>query len=130
MPFIFRQRAHCGGQGCYAPLAAFPHQADALRGRFEADAATVFGGVPADELGALEAGDDAAHGWRADLFGIGKFAKRFRSAENEDGKCGELRGADAAFAVANAKAAQQVNGSGVELVGEFDRCGVRRRKSG
>jgi hypothetical protein len=81
--------------------------------------------VAADEFGALEAGDDAAHGWRADLFGGGKFAERFGSAEDEDGKRGELGRTDSAFAVANAEAAQQVDRGGVELIGEFGCCGGR-----
>jgi len=53
------------------------------------------------------------------LLGIGKFTQRSRTAKNENGKGGELRGADAAFAVAHAEAAKKVNGRGVQAVGDF-----------
>ncbi len=92
--------------------------------------AAVFGGVAADQAPAVQAGDDAAHGGWADLLGIGEFAEPFRAAENEDGQGGKLSGADATFAVADAQPAQQVDGGGVKLVGEFDCCGVGRRKGG
>ena len=41
------------------------------------------------------------------------------SAEDEDGESGKLGGADVGFAIADAKAAEQVDGAGVELVGDF-----------
>ena len=117
--FVFRQTAHDFGEGFDAALPAFPHQTDSFGSRFEADAAAVFGGVAADKAGMLEAGDDAAHcGWTY-LLGAGELAERFGSAENEDGKRGELRGADATFAVTHAQPAEQVNGRGVQLVGDF-----------
>ncbi len=122
LAFVFWELPHSFGQGFDAALAAFPHQADTLGRGFEADAAAVCGGVTAHQSRALEAGDDAAHGWRADLFGVGKLAKRPGPAEDQDRKRGKLGGADAAFAVADAKPAQQVNCSGVKLVGN-----VRRR---
>ena len=113
-----------------AELPGLPHQADAFGRGFEADAAAVVGGLAADEFGALEAGDNAAHRWRADLLGVRKFAEGFGAAENEDGESGELGGADAAFAVADTQAAQQVDGSGVELVGEFGYCRGQRSTGG
>ena len=114
------------GEGFYAAFARFPHEADAFRRSFEADAAAVFGGVAADQPGALEAGDDAAHGWRSDLFGVGELTERSGTAEDEDGERGKLGGADAGFAVADTKAAQQMDGGGVELVGDFGCCLGRR----
>ena len=78
--------------------------------------------MASDEAGALEAGDDAAHGRRAYLFGVGKFAKRSGTAKDEDGERGKLGGADASFAVTDAKAAEQVNGCRVELVGDLGCC--------
>ena len=70
-------------------------------------------------MGAVEAGDNAAHGRRADLFGIGEFAEGSRAAKDENRKRGKLGGADAAFAVANAKTAKQVNCGGMKLIGEI-----------
>jgi hypothetical protein len=77
--------------------------------------------MTADQPGALEAYDDAAHSGWADLFGTGKFAERFWSAEDEDGEGGELGGADASFAIADSEAAEQVDGGGVKLIGDFGR---------
>ena len=76
---------------------------------------------------ALEAGDDAAHGGWPDLLGVGELAERLWSAEDEDGKGGKLGRADVSFAVADAKAAEQVDGGGVELVGDFRSCVAERR---
>jgi hypothetical protein len=85
LAFVFGELPHGFGQGFDAALTAFPHQADTLGRRFEADAAAVCGGVASDQARALEAGDDAAHSRRADLFGVGKLAKRSGAAEDEDG---------------------------------------------
>jgi hypothetical protein len=138
LPRGFRQARHGRGERVDAALARFPHEAHPFWGCFEADAATVFCGVAADESGALEAGDDAAHRGGADLFRIGKFAKRLWTAEDENGKGGKLGRADTALAVANAKSAKEVNGGGVELVSKFesrqvslrDGFGRRRRRRG
>lgn len=119
LSFVFGKPVHCLGERLYAALARFPHQADAFGRSFEAHAAAVFRGVPANQAGALETGDNATHGRRADLFGVSKLAERFWAAEDEDGESGKLGGADASFAVADAKAAEQVDGSGVKLIGDF-----------
>lgn len=124
--FIFRQGRHDLCEGFDAAVPAFPHQADAFGRRFEADAARVIGGVAANQFRALQTGDDAAHRGRAHLLGVGEFAERFGAAEDEDGECGELGGADVALAVADAQAAKQVDGCGVELVGDVGCCGRRR----
>jgi hypothetical protein len=130
LSLVFGEPVHCFGKGLYAAFARFPHQADAFGRSFEAHAAAVLRGMPADERGALKAGDDAAHGWRADLLGTGKFAERFWSAEDEDGEGGELGRADASFAVANAETAEQVDGGGVKLIGDFCSCLGRQRRFG
>jgi hypothetical protein len=75
--------------------------------------------VAAHQATTLKAGDDAAHRGRANLFGVGEFAEGARASEDEDGERGELSGADTTFAVANAKAPEQMDGGGVELVREF-----------
>jgi hypothetical protein len=131
---IFGERGESFGQGFDAALASLPHQADAFGCGFEVEAAAVFGGVAAEQAGAVKAGDDAAHSGRANLLGVGKLAKRSGAAEDEYGERGELGGADAAFAVANTEPSEQVNGGGVELVGDVHcrrgsrqeaDCGVR-----
>ena len=122
LPLVFVKASNGIGQRFYATFARFPHQADALGRSFEAQAAAVFGGVSTDELGALEAGDDAAHGGRAYLFGVGELTERSGAAEDKDGERRKLGGADVGFAVADAKAAQQVDCGGVELVGDFGCC--------
>lgn len=80
-------------------------------------------------MGAVEAGDDTAHGGRSDLFGVGEFPEGSRAAKDENRKRGKLGGADAAFAVANAKAAKQVNCGGMKLIGEIHRHFVQGRRS-
>jgi hypothetical protein len=127
LTLVFSEPTHCVGKGVHAAIARFPHQANPFGRSFEADAAAVFGGVPAYEASALESGDDAAHGGRADLLGISELAERFGSAEDENGEGGKLGGADASFAIADAKAAEEVDGGGMELVGDFNGCGIRRR---
>jgi hypothetical protein len=119
--FVFGEAGNGTGKRFYAPIARFPHEANAFGGRFEANAAAVFGGVAADQSCALETGDDAAHCWRTDLLSVGKFAERFGAAEDEDREGGKLGGADAGFAIANTEAAEQVDGDGVKLVGDFGR---------
>lgn len=99
------ERVECVGESFYSPLAAFPHQTDAFGRSFEPNAAAIFGGVAADEARAFQASDDAAHGGRADLLGIGKFAEGFWPAKNEHRKRGKLRRADPGFAVADAQPA-------------------------
>jgi len=138
LAFTFAKPSHGLCERFDAALAALPHEAHAPRGCLESDAAAVVRGVAADQSGALEAGDDAAHRGGADLFGIGKLAKRLCTAEDKDGKGGKLGRADTALAVADAKAAKEVNGGGVELVSKFesrqvslrDCFGGRRRRGG
>jgi hypothetical protein len=99
------------------------HQGNAVGGSFEADAACVVSGVAANEPGALQAGDDAAHGGGADLLGGGQFAEGFRPAENEYRKSRKLGGSDSAGEIADTQAAEKVDGGGMELVGDAE--GVR-----
>lgn len=126
LSFAFGKPVDCFGEKLHAAFARFPHQADAFGRSFEAHAAAVFRGMPTDESGALEAGDDATHGGWPDLLSVGELAERLWSAEDEDGESGKLGGADVGFAVADAKAAQQMNGGGMELVGDFRGCLGRR----
>ena len=73
---------------------------------------------PAHQTGALQARDDTAHRWRADLLGLGKLAERSRAtSKHQNRKRGELRRANTAFAVAHAQPPQQVNRRGVQPVG-------------
>ena len=62
------------------------HQLYSFRSSFETDAAGVLSCVAANQAGTLQAGDDAAHGRWADLFGIGELAERARSRKDQDGK--------------------------------------------
>ena len=137
LSFIFRQSPQGFRQSFHAALAPFPHDFGSFGGRCQADAPPVFGRLPADQPGALEPGYDAAHGGGTDLLGIGQLAERPGTAKHQDGKGGKLRGANAAFAVANTKAAQQVDRCRVELVGDVhgsqggcNRSGLMCRCSG
>jgi len=120
LPLLFRERSERTGKRFDAALAPLPQERYAFGCGFEADPPAVFRGVAADQSRALKALDDATHGGRANLLGIGEFAERSRSTEDEDGKRGELRRADAAFAVANTEPAKQMDGGGMKLIGEFD----------
>jgi hypothetical protein len=122
---IFGERGEGCSQRFDAALAALPHQADTFGRCFQSHAAAIFGGVAAEQSRALEAGDDAAHSRWSDLLGIGKFAKRSGATEDQNGERGELGGTDAAFAVADAELPEQVNGDGVQLIGD-----VRLRANG
>ena len=75
LSLVFREAVHYFGERFDAALARFPHEADTFWRSFKTHAAAVIRGVPADQSGALKAGDDAAHGWRANLLGIGKLAE-------------------------------------------------------
>jgi len=110
-------------QEFHAALSAFLQDFGALGGGFEAEAAFVVGRGAADQAGADEAGDDAAHGGRANLLGFGEFAERTRPSKNQDGKRGELCWADPADRVAGSDAAEQVDGGGMEQVGDLDGIG-------
>jgi hypothetical protein len=124
--FVFGQNANHIGQRFHAAFARLPHKANAFGCCFEADAPAVIGRMAADHSRALEAGDDAAHCRRTDLLSVGKFAERLWSTEDEDGESGKLGGTDVGFAVADAKSAEQVDGGGVKLVGDFGRDNLGR----
>jgi len=102
-----------------AELASFMEEARALRRGANVQAAGVarvrgnFG-----QAAAGKAGNDAAHGGGLDLFGGGEFFQCFRSAENQNRKSGELCGANAGGHILFAHPAQQMDGSGVEAVGD------------
>ena len=50
------------------------HKLSSFAGGLEEETASVFRDLTANEARTLEVGDDAAHGRRADLFGVGEFA--------------------------------------------------------
>ena len=120
--FVFGQRRECFGEHFYAASAAFPEDFGSPGGGCQPDAASIFCGLPPNQAGALKACDDAAHGRRTDLFGVGQFAEGCGPAEDQDREGGKLGRTDAAFTVADAKAAEQVNGGGVQLIGGVVDC--------
>ena len=106
-------------EGCNAAAARLLEQARALGRGTDVRAA----GVPGvagngDETVALESGDDAAHGGRLDLLGGGQLAQRFGPGEDQHRERRQLRWTHAAGRVVPANAAQEVNGSGVQPVGD------------
>ncbi len=102
-----------------APVARLMHQARAFCAGAYLQAAGVVGvRGDRDQAAAGEAGDDAAHGGRFDLLGGSEFAESLRAAENQYGKRGKTRGAFAGCGVLLPHAAQQVNGCGVQVVGQ------------
>lgn len=68
--FVFGQSRECFCERFYSALAALPQNSGAFGGGGKPDAAPVFRWVAANQSGALEAGDDAAHGGRANLLGL------------------------------------------------------------
>ena len=91
----------------------------ALGGGANLHAAGVVGvGGNGDQAAAGQASDDAAHGWRLDLLGGGQFAQCFRASEHQHRKRGEPRGAFAGGDILLAHTAQQVDGGGVQAVGD------------
>ena len=106
-------------EGFDAARASLAHEADAPWRSFEADPAAVLGGVTPDQPGALEAGNDAAHGGRPDLLGLGELTKGpGASSKDEDRECGELGRPHSAGEIANAQAAQEMNSGRVKLIGD------------
>ncbi len=62
--------------------------------------------------------DDARHrGW-ADLFGSGEIAESHRAGEDDDRESGETRRVQAAAFVFAAQLPQEMNGDGMEFVGD------------
>jgi hypothetical protein len=60
------------------------------------------------------------------LLGIGKLAKRSRPAKNQNRQGGKLRRANTALAVAHTQPPEQVNGCGVETVGDRRSVALRQ----
>ena len=102
-----------------AALASSLQQACAFASGVDVQAAGVVS-VFADlgQAAAREASHDPAHGGRFDLLGGRKFSQSFRAGKDQDRQCGELRRADSAGDILLAHAAQEMNGSGVQAVGD------------
>jgi hypothetical protein len=84
-------------------------------------------GLNFGEAGALQAGDDAAHGGSFDLLGGGQLAQRHGASEDEEGKRGEAGRADSGENVLLAGVAKKMDGGGVQAVGYFETGGRLRR---
>lgn len=123
----FAEGLQCLDQGFDAAAAAFLEELGAFGGGFEADAALVIGGLAADQAGADEAGDDAAHGGGADLFGFGQLTEGAGSSKDQNREGGKLGWADPANGIAGADAAEQMDGGGMELVADLDGVGGREK---
>ena len=107
------------GQFVDAPVACLVQQARAVCARTDLQAAGVSGvRGDFDQAAAGQAGYDAAHGGRFYLLGGGEFSESSRAAEHQNGKRGETRGAFAGGGILLAHAAQQVDGGGVQVVGQ------------
>jgi hypothetical protein len=115
---FFRKQFKSIRQSFYAAFAAFRKNFFSFRSCGKTDSSSVFSCVAFYEAGALKSSDDAAHRGRANLFGIGKLAEGFRAAKDKDGKRGKLGGANAAFKVADPQATEEMNGGGVEAIGD------------
>jgi hypothetical protein len=127
LKFLRMQGLQGLGQEFDAAATAFLEELGAFGGGFEAEAALVVGGGATDQAGADEAGDDAAHGGRADLFGFGQLAEGTRASKNKNREGGKLGWADSANGIAGADAAEQMDGGGMKLVADLDRVGEREK---
>ena len=72
----------------------------------------------------FEGVDDAGHGWWPHLLGGGEVAETEWSAEDDDRQRGKPRGIEAAAFVFAAEFAEEMDGGGMELVGEFGGVGA------
>ncbi len=117
--------AQAVGEDFHAAPAAFEQNARAFVCCRNLRAALVLSGAPPYQFRTFKSGNDPAHGGRTYLFGGGQLADGTRASEYQHRESGELCGANAAGAVHNAEAAQQVDGGGMEAVGY--RRGVRGR---
>ena len=116
---LFRREAfELRGEVGDAHLASILQQTRAFRCGGDAHTAGILGIFSdLDQAAALEASDDTAHSGRLDLFCGGEFLQRLRSAENQHGQGGKTRRALTGGDVLLAHAAQQVNGGGVQAIG-------------
>lgn len=76
-----------------------------------------------DEALLFEGVDDPRHGGRTNLLGGGEVAQGDGACEDDDGESGQARSIEAAAFVLSAEFSQQVDGRGVELVGNILRVG-------
>ncbi len=78
--------------------------------------------APGDQAVRLQTGHQAGDGGWSDLLGAREVAEGDRAGKDDDGECGEGRGAESGRLVLDAKAAQEVDGGRVQAVG--DRLGA------
>lgn len=108
-----------------APLAGLLQQAGTFGSGANPHAAGVVGiGRDLRQPAASQASCNAGHGGRLDLLGGGQFAQRFRATEDEHRERGQARRAFARGDVLLAHTAQQVDGGGVQAVGDHEDVGV------
>ena len=107
-------------QGLYATRAAFHQELFSAWRCREKGAPTVVGVLLfSDETFFCEGIDDAGHSGWADLLSRGEVAQGDGPSEDDDGKGREAWGVEAAALILFAELSQQVDGSGVELVGDI-----------
>lgn len=108
-----------------AALAGLLQQARAFRSGADVKAARVgWVGKDFDQATALESGNNAAHGGRLDLLGCREFAQSLGTSKHQHGKGRQARRTFAGGGITLAYAAQQVDGGGVQAVGEIKDLGV------
>lgn len=115
--------AECGDllRQCSDPTCAAFHQ-ELLSGRCRGEqgaAAVVCVLLLCDEALLFEGVDDSRHGGRADLLGGGEIAQGDGASEDDDGQGGQPWGVEAGAFVFFAESPQQVDGGGVEMVGDI-----------
>jgi len=76
-------------------------------------------GFDFSQPGALESGDNPAHGWRLNLLGGGQLAESHGSAEYQNREGGKARRALTGENILLAGMAQQMDGGGVQAVGDL-----------
>ena len=109
-----------------APLATVEQELRSARGGAHARDAPVVGVDDAiDQPFRLENHDQLGNrGW-THLLGPGEITESDRTAEDDDGEGGELRGGETGGVVLAAEAPEEVEGGGVEAVGEVDSIAAR-----
>jgi hypothetical protein len=127
LEFLGIEGLECVGQEFDSAAAAFLEELGAFGSGFEAEAAFVGRGGATHQAGTYQAGDDAAHGGGADLFGFGQLAEGTRPSKDQDRESGKLGRADAGGGgIAGTDAAEQVDGGGMDFVADLD--GIRGRE--
>lgn len=99
-------------------MAGVEEQALAFDGCRDMDcAAVVCIGDFADQAPGFEGVRDARHGWRADLFRVGKLAEREGAGKHDDRERREARGIQAAGRVGAPQLAEEIDGGCMQSFG-------------